>query len=102
MQMVAMQRSPESEGPSEVSYDERPCLYLTDDQVEALGIKGIPAPGAVFTLHARCVVERVTAAAEEAGEKAEGKTPDVSLSLRLTDMALDGDRPAPTTVLYGA
>lgn len=103
MQMVSMKTETEADDAVPTGYDERPCLYLTDDQVEALGIKGIPAPGTVFTLQARCVVERVTAEAEEADEaKTEGSTPDVSLSLRITDMGLEGSRPAAATMLYGA
>ena len=86
-------------------YDGRPRLYLCDDIVEKLGLKGIPAPGTVFTLQARVVAERVEAHAEEAEEVAtEGNTPDVSLSLILTDISLspatasDAQR---ATMLYG-
>ena len=68
-------------------YDASPCIYLSDDQVEALGIKGMPAPGTVFMLRCRAVVQRVTAEAEEAEEVAAGgNAPDVSLELRITDM----------------
>lgn len=68
-------------------YDPSPCIYLNDDQVEALGIKGMPAPGAVMMMTARVVVTRVTAEGEEAEETAtEGNKPDVSLSLKITDM----------------
>ena len=82
-----------------------PCLYLNDDQVEALGIKGMPPPGTVFTIQARAVVTSVTARAEEADEAAtEGTKPDVSLSLKITDMGAsaastsDAER---ATMLYG-
>lgn len=75
------------------SSDSSPCIYLTDDQVEALGIKGIPNPGAVFMLQAKAVVDSVTASAEDPTE-GEGTAPDVRLSLRLTDMAVSGTRTA--------
>ena len=76
------------DSPEAVSeYDPSPCIYLNDDQVEALGIKGMPAPGTVMMTTARVVVTRVSAEAEEAEEVAEeGKAPDVSLSLKITDM----------------
>ena len=68
-------------------YDPSPCIYLTDDQVEALGITGMPAPGTVMMMTARVVVTRVTAEAEESEElEKEGNKPDVSLSLKITDM----------------
>ena len=68
-------------------YDCCPTIYLNDDQVEALGIKGMPAPGTVMMLTARAVVTRVTAEAEEPDEAAaEGSAPDISLSLKITDM----------------
>lgn len=87
MQMVSTKV--EENEPSIASYDGRPRLYLCDDIVEKLGLKGIPAPGTVFSLQARVVAERVEAHAEEADEAAtEGKTPDVSLSLILTDIGL--------------
>ena len=86
-------------------FDASPCIYLTDDQVEALGIKGMPAPGAVFMLQARAVVQSVTASAEEPEESAaEGAAPDVSLSLRLVAIALQPGGKSSTEMaasLYG-
>ena len=74
---------------SPAQYDGRPRIYLDDDIVEKLGLKGIPEPGTVFALQGRVVAERVTASAEEADEvAAEGATPDVSLCLILTDVGL--------------
>lgn len=88
MKMVSTKVEAE-QGPSVAEYDGRPRLYLCDDIVEKLGLKGIPAPGTVFTLQARVVAERVTAEAEETEEVAmEGMTPDVSLSLIVTDVGL--------------
>jgi len=85
-------------------YDASPCIYLNDDQVEALGIKGMPAPGTVFKLVCRAVVKQVSATAEEADETAtEGNAPDVSLTLCITDMeASQGkDSGELATALYG-
>lgn len=83
-------------------YDPSPVIYLNDDQVEALGIKGIPAPGQVFTLQCRAVATSVRAEAEEAEEaKTEGNTPDVYLTLKITDMEATRSESAPNTVLYG-
>lgn len=70
-------------------YDASPCIYLTDDQVEALGITGVPLPGKTYQLKVVAVVESVTATAEEADEVAEeGSKPDVRLSLKLTDITV--------------
>lgn len=87
--------------PSSTSYDASPCIYLTSDQVEALGIKGMPAPGTVFMLACKALVTSTTATAEEADEQAaEGKGPDVSLSLRITDMEVT-QTPGSAKKLYG-
>lgn len=105
MKMASMNTGSEPSCAPCGEYDPSPCVYLNDDQVEALGIKGMPAPGTVFTLQARAVVTRVSAEAEEADETAtEGKQPDVCLTLKLTDMGVatasagDGER---ATMLYG-
>lgn len=104
MQLVSMNIKDDDASVSS-DYDPSPCIYLTDDQVEALGINGMPPPGTVFTLQARAVVTSVTASAEEPDEVAEeGNAPDVSLSLRLTDIGLGGakaDSAKTATVLYG-
>jgi hypothetical protein len=82
--MISMNTKPDE---SMAEYDCCPTIYLNDDQVEALGIKGMPAPGTVMMLTARVVVTRVTAEAEEPDEAAaEGRAPDISLSLKITDM----------------
>ena len=84
-------------------YNTCPTIYLNDDQVEALGIAGMPEPGTVFMLQVRAVVTRMVAEAEEADEaKAEGNAPDVSLTLQLTDMEiLHGGGKSAATLLYG-
>ena len=102
MQMVSMNIKPEADDAVPEGYDSRPCLYLNDDQVEALGIKGMPAPGTVFTLQCRAVVTRVTAEAEEADEVAkEGNAPDVNLTLCITDMGASLSGADAASMLYG-
>lgn len=101
MALVSMNVKGDADEAMPEGFDCCPCIYLNDDQVEALGIKGMPAPGVVFTLQCRAVVTRVTAEAEEADEVAkEGNAPDVSLSLKITDMAATRSEAAPSSVLY--
>lgn len=84
-------------------YDTSPTIYLSDDQCEALGITGMPAPGTVFMLRVRAVVTRVTASAEESDETAtEGNAPDIDLSLKCTDMEIiSGAGKSAASMLYG-
>lgn len=99
--MVSMNIKPEpGELETSAEYDPSPVLYLNDDQVEALGIKGVPAPGVVFSLRCRAVVTGVRAEGEEPGE-GEGDAPDVSLTLRITDMEATRSEASATSVLYG-
>lgn len=102
MKLVAMNIK-DDDGMDSKEYDGSPCVYLNDDQVEALGIKNMPAPGTVFTLQARAVVRSVTATAEEPDEvAAEGKGPDISLTLCLTDIGIEPTSSAGTaSALYG-
>lgn len=101
MQMVSMKvdddglaRAPD--------YDCCPCIYLNAEQVEALGIKGMPEPGTVFLVQAHAVVTSMTASAEQDDEeKAEGKSTDVSLSLKLVEMAAQPAGADRASVLYG-
>lgn len=102
MQMVSMKTGDHEPSCTVGEYDPSPCIYLNDDQVEALGIKGMPPPGTVFTLQCRAVVTSVTARAEEGGEKAaEGDAPDVNLSLKITDMAASRAGGDTASMLYG-
>lgn len=87
-------------------YNACPCIYLNDDQVEALGIKEPPAPGTTYVLRVVAVATRVTAEAEEPDEVAtEGNAPDVSLELRLTDIEIQSNSAVrqgqAATMLYG-
>lgn len=94
----------DAEQPS-VDYDRSPCLYLSDDQVEALGITAMPAPGTSMAMHARVVVRSVTASAEEPDEvAAEGNKPDISLVLCVVEMELTPPAATGSTAsrLYGA
>lgn len=102
MQLVSMNIKDDDTMPL-ADYDCSPCIYLTEDQVEALGITGMPAPGTVFMLQAHAVVTSVTARAEESDEVAkEGNAPDVSLSLKLTDMGVSRSGKDNASILYGA
>lgn len=107
MQMVSTTLKPEAgeveEMGPEFKRDPRPRLYIDDDLVEALGIKGIPTPGTVFTIQARAVAERVSAEVEEPGE-GEGKTPDVELCLLITDIGMEqgsANNEQRASMLYG-
>lgn len=84
-------------------YDNSPTIYLTDDQCEALGITSAPAPGTVYMLRVRAVATRVSAELEEADEaKAEGNAPDISLTLKLTDIEISqGGGKDAASMLYG-
>lgn len=103
MKMVSTSLKPEAgEMPEEYTHDPRPKIYLDDDMVEALGITGIPTPGAVFRLQAVAVAHRVSA---EVGGPAEGEgsKPDVELCLVLTEMGMEpaASNAQRATVLYG-
>jgi len=84
-------------------YDCSPTIHLSDEQCEALGITTAPAPGTVYMLKVRAVATRVTAEAEEADEvKAEGNAPDISLTLKLTDIEIaQGGGKDAASMLYG-
>ena len=85
------------------SYDRSPEIYLSDDQVEALGITTPPPPGTVYMLRVRAVAMSVTASVEEATEMAaEGNKPDVSLCLKLTDIDIEHGGRSAADVLYGS
>ena len=98
--MVDMNIKSDDSCMSSGDYNSCPTIYLTDDQVEALGITTAPAAGTTFTLQCKAVAIRVTSEVEEADEaKAEGDAPDVSLTLRITAMELQADRSA-ASMLY--
>lgn len=85
-----------------VGCDGSPCIYLSSDQCEALGITGMPAPGTVFQLEARAMVTSMTASAEDPSE-GEGDAPDISVSLKLVALGVAPDGGASAAqVLYGS
>lgn len=88
---------------SSVQMDCCPTIYLNCEQCEALGITGMPPPGTIYMLRVKAVVKRITAEAEEADEVAsEGDSPDVSLTLSLTDMEIvQGGGKEASSLLYG-
>lgn len=93
--------SPGIVGSSDADYDCSPCIYLNDDQVEALGIKN-PVAGTVYTLKVIAKATRVTTTQEEPDEvKAEGNAPDVSLTLCLTDIEVVDSGKTIADSLYG-
>lgn len=84
-------------------YNTAPCIYLSDDQVEALGITTPPAPGTTYVLRVQATAVSVTAEVEEADEaKAEGSAPDVRMTLRLDDIEVVGASKDAASALYGA
>lgn len=102
MALVSMNTDDTTEDDSAGEYDPSPIIHLNDDQVEALGIKGMPAPGVVFSLQCRAVVTRVAAEGEESDEqKTEGSAPDVYLTLRVTHMSATRTETSAAATLYG-
>lgn len=107
--MANMNITPEREtyaSPMATEYNNAPCIYLTDDQVEALGIKEPPKPGTKFQLKCVAVATSVTSEMEEQDEVAtEGNKPDVRMTLRLDDIEVVGkggtSHEQAATVLYG-
>jgi hypothetical protein len=80
------------------------CLSLNSEQCEALGIASPPPAGTVVSVQAIAVVQSVTESVDDdAEEKGEGGSNDVSLSLQITDMgvSLGGQDPNPAETLYG-
>lgn len=83
------------------------CIYLNEEQVEALGLNGNPPQaGSTVTLRAIAKVTRVVQEADAAEEAAEGEDPndiDVSLSLQITDLEVlpQGVASNSATMLYG-
>jgi hypothetical protein len=61
------------------------CLYLNDDQCEALGIKKALEAGSTVNITAKAVVTRSTQSVEADGDDT---GPDYSLELQITDMEL--------------
>jgi hypothetical protein len=91
MAMVSMKMKPEQyvEG-SPNPYGYGLCLYLSEEQVEVLGLdKNPPAAGTQVGIRGVAMVRRVTQEADPVAEAAEGEAPDdidVCLELQVTDL----------------
>jgi hypothetical protein len=82
MPMVSMNVQ-DDEAVRPADYDPCPCIYLNEDQVEALGITTPPEAGTRVKLTCMAVFQSVTQnAMGEDGDK------DISLSLKITDMEI--------------
>ena len=104
MNLVSM-RTEDSGGVSEAKpnpYGYGLCIALTEEQVEALGLKDSPpAAGSVASVQASAVVVAVN---QEADPDGDGDGIDVCLRLQITDMAvsLEGmTMQKAASVLYG-
>ena len=93
MALVDLNVKPEYSEPSEYSYC--PCIYLSEEQCEALGISGAIDAGTVIGLKLRAVVTRSTTSIDNAGDD---DGPDVSLALEVTH----GEIIAPPAATEGA
>jgi len=62
-----------------------PCLYLNEEQCEALGIDGNIDAGTVIGLTVRALVQRSTTSVDDEPEEGDEEGPDVSLTLKITD-----------------
>lgn len=82
---------------SATEYDPCPCIYLNEDQVEALGITTPPAAGTRVKLTCMAVFQSVTQRAmDEDGDK------DISLALKITDMEVGSTSTGKASTLYGS
>lgn len=61
-------------------------LCLDDDQCEALGLKQPLPAGTIVMLQAKAIVVSATQSVEDDGDD---KGPDVSMSIQITDLALE-------------
>lgn len=80
------------------------CLNLNDDQTEALGIKTPLAAGTVVQITAMAYVQTIS---QSVDSDEDGKTPDIRMSLQITDMELSPAKSAKSISevgdsLYGA
>jgi hypothetical protein len=77
-----------------------PCIYLTEEQVEALGLKDNPPPaGGNVGIRA---IARVVSKTEDADLDGDGDGIDVRLTLEITEMEVTrGSMPSAAAALYG-
>lgn len=77
------------------------CIYLNEDQVEALGLKdNAPKAGSSVALRAMAVIVSKT---EDADLDEDGDGVDVSLRIQITDLEVlpQGSAPITGSMLYG-
>lgn len=102
MKLVSMKREGHDapEAYSAPNYGGGLCLYLDENQCEALGLKSALKPGTQVTLKAQAVVTTSSASLERDGDDA---GPDLSLHLQITDMGVEvnGMLRNAAQVLYG-
>lgn len=103
MALVNLKTKDEAYVVSESSYGWGTCISLTEEQVEALGLKANPpAAGSTVGIRAVAMVVSVTQDADADGD---GDGVDVTLRLQLTDMEVTaGATPAAQSanLLYGS
>lgn len=85
-------------------YDRRPCIYLDDDQCEALGFSAnnLPKPGTVMSAEVRLVVSAVSARQEMPGEGESLDKPDVTLTLCVDAIGFTDTGKSAAATLYGS
>lgn len=71
------------------------CLYLDTDTLKKLGMSEPPAVGSKMTIVANVEVVSVGMSQQRDGDK------ETRAELQITDMAVDGDKPAASEKLYG-
>lgn len=82
---------------SEARQNMAPTVYLTDDQVEALGLAAARV-GETMTLHASISITRVTSKEDSPDEN---KGPSVCVEFRMDAAEIVSANPTPTAALYG-
>ena len=73
---------------SSASYPYGLCLYLSEDQCEALGISKALKPGTQLTISAKAIVTSATESLERDGDD---KGNDVSLNVQITDLGVQAN-----------
>lgn len=79
MPMVSLDLAPDYSG--EYTQNNCPCIYLSQEQCDALGIQGSIDAGTVIGINARCVVTRSTTSIDSVDDTDK----DVCLTLSITD-----------------
>lgn len=77
-----------------------PCVYLSDEQVKALGLASVRV-GDKFVLHANVSVYSVNSHEDEDTKEKKVGGIDVSVSLRLNEAEVEREAPSAAGALYG-